>query len=87
MIDQDGRSISSDGIERTVADRYLAVVTGQDVQSEDRNGVNQQHGRLEHPIVRNEHWEQQGNANDADERTNLPPRVERALLIRRLAGR
>src|SRR5579863_17672 len=50
-VAQHGRHIGADRIERTVAQRYLAIEAGQDRQPQDGNGVHHDHRELEQVVV------------------------------------
>ena len=53
---EDGGSVGAGGEKAAVTERDLAVVPGQDVQSEYGDGIDQHHGQLEHVIIAQREW-------------------------------
>ncbi len=47
LLHHDCRSVGADGVERSMTQRELAVETGEQVETHDRDGIDQDHRELE----------------------------------------
>src|SRR5215470_15966106 len=72
-VDHDGRGVGADGVERAVPERELAVVTGEDVEAEQRDGIDADLRALEDPEAAQHEGERAGRDQHHHEAGALEP--------------